>query len=161
MTEKKPPPQGAIPRVKRPPKKLDPAELATILAYAGTHTDKAAAEKFGLSTRTILRHKEAIRDGKAPELAALVAQQKQVAYERCADLLTETYELSLRRLQELLPTATGQLALDSAKVLGELRITRGFFGESESDPARSRVAAAAGADGGGAEAPGPSPAPVH
>lgn len=138
--------QGETERGKRPPKRVDPAELAAILAFAATHTDRAAAAKFGISIRTISRHREAIRDGKAPELAQLVADQKNVVAARCADLLTETYEQSLRRLQEILPSATGQLALDAAKKLGELRITRGVLGEPDTDAPRGRVATATAPD---------------
>lgn len=109
---------------KRPRKQIDPAELATILAFGDRHGDKKAAAEFKVSLRTLQRYRAAVRDGKMPELAELVAQQKRAAVERCSDLLAETYEKTLRRLQEVLPQAQPREVIGATKIVGELMITR-------------------------------------
>lgn len=123
---------------KRPPKALEPGELAVILAHAERHGDRATQKQFGISRRTLQRHREAIRDGRAPELAQLVADQKKVALARCSDLLTETYELALKQLQTTLPNATVRESVGAVKILGELRLTGKGLGLDEQQPGDNR-----------------------
>ena len=132
---------------RRPPKKLDPAEVATILGYGDRHGDKAAAAKFNVSHRTLQRYRAAIRDGKAPELARLVERQKARAVNRCIDLLTETYEMALRRLQEVLPQATPHHVIGAVKIVGELALTRDALkGDDEQQSSGNQPGAAPAAD---------------
>lgn len=136
----------------RPRKAIDPAEVATILAYGDRHGDKAAAAKFGVSHRTLQRYRAAVREGKAPELAKLVTDQKAAAIERCQDLLTETYEAVLRRLQVVLPNATPREVIGAAKIIGELHMTRSALEGDDEQP---------GSDGPGEAAQGDSEAATH
>lgn len=132
---------------KRPPKKLDPAEVAAILGYGDRHGDRAAAAKFNVSYRTIKRYRAAIRDGKAPELDRLVQQQKARAVNKCIDLLTETYELALKRLQEVLPEATPHHVIGAVKIVGELALTRDALkGDDEQQSSGNQQGAAPAAD---------------
>lgn len=132
---------------RRPPKKLDPYEVATILGYGDRHGDRAAAAKFNVSYRTVKRYRAAIRDGKAPELDRLVQQQKARAVNKCIDLLTETYELALRRLQEVLPEATPHHVIGAVKIVGELALTRDALkGDDEQQPSGNQPGAAPAAD---------------
>lgn len=108
----------------RPTKAIDSAELATILSFAELHGDKRAAAEFNVSPRTLQRHRVAIREGRAPHLAALVAQRKNQSLERCADLLTDTYEAALRRLKDVLPEAKVSEVISATQMLGELHIGR-------------------------------------
>ena len=130
----------------RPRKAMDPAELATILAYGDRHGDKAAADKFGVSNRTLQRYRAAMRDHRAPELSRLVAHQKERAVERCLDLLTETYEAALKRLQEVLPHAEPREVIGAVKIVGELCLTRNAL-QGEDDKLASGDSQGAAAQG--------------
>lgn len=130
----------------RPRKAIDPAELAVILAYGDRHGDKAAAEKFKVSHRTLQRYRAAVREGKAPELAKLVTDQKAVALERCQDLLTETYEAALRRLQAVLPNASPREVIGAVKIVGELHMTRNALEGDDEQPGTDRPGEAAQGD---------------
>jgi hypothetical protein len=138
-------------------RRVDDATMATALAYAELHDDKAASKKFGIAIRTLQRRRADVKAGKADGLAELVADQKQVAVERCADLLTETFELGLRKLSALLtepdddeeddgapgsPVAarkskkrriTPREVIGAVKILGELRMTRNMLNEGDDD----------------------------
>lgn len=133
---------------KRPTgRKLDPQELAVMIAYGDRHGDAAAAAKYGCNRRTLQRYRRAMREGRAPELSRLVAQQKAVALDRCIDLLTETYELALRRLQEVLPEATPHHVIGAVKIVGELALTRDALkGDDEQQPSGNQQGAAPAAD---------------
>lgn len=122
---------------------MDPAELATILAYGDRHGDKAAAKEFGVAHRTLQRYRASIRDGKAPELAKLVAHQKAAAIERCGDLLTETYEAVLKRLQAVLPSASPREVIGAAKIVGELHLTRNALQGDDEQSGSDRAGAEA------------------
>jgi hypothetical protein len=127
---------------------MDPAELAVILAYGDRHGDKAAAERYKLSHRTLQRYRAAMREGRAPELSKLVTHQKGAAVERCLDLLTETYEVALKRLQEVLPNAEPREVIGAVKIVGELCLTRNALqGEHEQPGGDSPGAAAQGSAG--------------
>jgi len=143
---------------KRPPKALDVGELAVILAHADRHGDKATQKQFGISRRTLQRYREAIRAGRAPELAQLVTDQKKAALQRCSDLLSETYEMALKQLQTTLPSATVREAVGAVKILGELRLTSKGLGLDDKQPGDSGEGESPQADGGrdpGAPAAGP------
>lgn len=128
----------------RPRKAMDPDELAVILAYGDRHGDKAAAAKFSVSHRTLQRYRAAMREGKSPQLAKLVTDQKAVALERVQDLLTETYEAALRRLQEVLPSAEPREVIGAVKIVGELCLTRNALqGEDDQQPGSDSQGAAA------------------
>lgn len=135
----------ASPKKARPRKAIDPAEIAMILAYGDRHGDKQAAAQFNVSPRTLQRYRAAIRDNKAPELAALVAEQKREAVERCQDLLAETYEKALLRLQEVLPKAKPREVIGAVKIVGDLMITRNSLLDEDGEQS--------GADRQGAAAP--------
>jgi transposase-like protein len=135
--------------------KPDHHELASWLSHAATFGVKEAARKFGCSERTIERWRARIANGELPEVAALVAEQKRQAQERCNDLLTETYEASLRRMQEVLPNASPRDVIEAVKTLGELRITRGVLGADDEQPGSgSQGSAPEGSAGQGARPAG-------
>lgn len=141
---------------KRPRKAIDQTELATILSFAELHGDKRAAAEFGVSQRTLQRHRVAIREGRAPQLAALVAQRKSQSLERCADLLTDTYEAALRRLKDVLPEAKVSEVISATQMLGELHIGRKALlgsdeGRPQADPEGPGSPETEGPDGRGAE----------
>lgn len=132
---------------------MDPAELAVILAYGDRHGDKAAASNYKVSERTLQRYRLAIREGRAPELAGLVAKQKGKAVERCLDLLTETYEIALKRLQAVLATTESTREVTEAvRVVGELQLTRKALGDDDADGSARSGAEAQGASGREAQA---------
>ncbi len=135
--------------MRRPKKAIDPAEIAMILAYGDRHGDKKAAAEFKVAHRTLQRYRAAIRDGKAPELARLVADQKRESLERCTDLLAETYEKSLLRLQEVLPAAAPREVIGAVKIVGDLMITRkALLDDDDDQPGADRQdAEATGAPG--------------
>ncbi len=121
---------------KRPTKRLDADEIATILAYGDIHGDRAAAAEFNVSQRTLQRYRRALRDNRAPELSGLVAETKARAIDRCGDLLTETYGAALRRLKVVLPEATVAEVISAARMLGELHTERkALLGDEDEDEA--------------------------
>lgn len=105
----------------RRPKSIPVSEMAMILAYAELHDDEAASEKFNISTRTLLRRRKAIKEGKAPELAELVKTQKAYAEERCRDLLVETWEKGLKALAERIE-ARGEDRMNDRDLTGAIHI---------------------------------------
>lgn len=118
----------------RPPKRIDQQELATILSFGDLHGDKAAAERFGVSLRTIQRRRAALRNGDDAQLAALVIEAKGRGLERCADLLTATYEVALRRLDQLIPEASFDETLSAVRVVGDLHLARAALtGDDDED----------------------------
>jgi hypothetical protein len=126
-----------LPPTKRKPKRLPDEELAAILAHASLHDAKSASERFHVSLRSIQRWKAELRAGKLPGVASLVAEQKQKALERSTDLLTETFDMSLRALQTKLPEMTGRQIVGACKILGELRQGRDFLTEPDVDGSRA------------------------
>lgn len=145
-------------RSSRRGKRVDNATLASALALAALHGDKSASEKFGVSSRTLQRAREAIRDGKAPELARVVAEQKAHTVTVCRDLLRETFEKSLRRLQDVLPDAEPREVIGAVKIVGELVVARDAL-NGEQPGADSESSEAEEAAGAASEAS--SPPPLH
>lgn len=113
----------------------DPHTLAAILLYQENHGYEAAAKKFGMSRRSIMRRRQELIAGKNPALAKLMAQHKATALERVSDLLTETFDTILRRLLELLPNADIDQVLRATKTVGELRVARDVLNDPASNPA--------------------------
>lgn len=109
---------------KHKPKTPSDPEVAEILAYADKETNAAAAEKFGVSDRTIRRWKSRVESGKWPAMADLVRQLKTAAIERCKDLLADVYETSLRLLKDKMPTATYRELLETVVETGGLKQMR-------------------------------------
>ncbi len=118
---------------KRPPKRIDSTELATILSYGDMHGDKAAAEKFGVSLRTIQRRRAELREGKDDALAALVVSAKSKAVAGREALLASTYETALRRLETLLPTADFDQTVSAVKVVGDLQLAHDALNDDEDE----------------------------
>ncbi len=110
----------------RPRKSIPNEELAAILAFATANGDKAASQKFGVSCRTLQRHREAIRAGRVPELAALVAENNQRVSKECQDLLTSTYEKALRALAKRIDSGDMKdwNLIGAVQTLGSQRLTR-------------------------------------
>jgi hypothetical protein len=128
--------------------------MASALAYARLHCDKAASEKYNVSVRTLQRKRSSIEAGNELELAALVTDQKREATERCKDLLTHTHEQALRALCLRFDLSGEQRMTDrdlvgAIKILGSQRTQRDVFLEPENDdgrpaPGDSRGASAQG-----------------
>jgi transposase len=131
----------------RPRKRISVAEMAAIIAYADLHKDADAAKRFRVAAKTIQRYRKDIREGRAPELAELVAQAKAKAAAKHGDLLDEALELALKRITKLLPKASMKEALEAVQVLGDLKIQRDVFG-NEGSKAGSARSAASKAEGG-------------
>jgi hypothetical protein len=125
----------ALPKQGRPPKSVDQAEVAAILAFAALHTDEAAAKQYRVSVRTIQRWKLAVKEGNRPEVAELVAQNKRTALEAHSDLLDETFEVALKALQDKLkdPAAGNTLrqVAGALKIAGELKLQRDFLRDDD------------------------------
>lgn len=109
----------------------DPVLVATILAYAAKETVVAACERFKVADRSVRRYKAKVEAGQWPEVAKLLEEMKREAAERCGDLLTEAYEVSLRRIIDLGKTLSPEQAIRAAEVFGQLKITKDVL----SDPA--------------------------
>ena len=124
----------------RKPKVIDHGEIASILAYASLNDDKAAAAEFKVSARTIQRWRADLRAGKSPEVAKLVAKQRELALGRNGDLLVETFDKALQALQKKLDSDAlpGKELIEACKMLGELRQDRDFLNDGEPTPADER-----------------------
>ena len=140
-----------MPTVRKPKRKargqsgnhgLDPEKVAAALAVEVTSGAKAAAEAFGLSVRSIRRYKAFVAAHPDAPLAVAVRGARARALRRVDDLLTQTWEAFLHRLQELLPKATMAETVEGAKVIGELRITQEALGvddhSSKDEPAKAQ-----------------------
>lgn len=153
----------------RPPKRIAPEELASILAYAELESDKAASERFNISSRTLQRYRAELRAGERPDLAALVDQKKSQTTKLCEDLLASVYERGLvalgRRIEDT-GTETRMKDRDlvgAIHILGNQLVTRDALTDDEQQPTSSdRASAGAAADGAGAQrAPAGSGAALH
>jgi hypothetical protein len=135
-------------------RKFSDAELAAILAFAKLNGNEKAARRFKLALRSIERHWSRVRNGRAPELAALVEQHASEAARKSADLLAETLEKTLRRIQKLLPDASITECTKVAETLGDLTIQRDFIGGDDAgskDRRKDQTPRAPAGRGGGAE----------
>jgi hypothetical protein len=146
-------------RRRRPPKAIAPEELATILAYAELHSDKDACERFGVSARTLQRHRAELRSGKHPALAALVAEKKQLAVERCEDRLEQVYQAALDALQKriaddgLETRMSGRELVGAIHILGNQLVTRkALTGDDDQPVGDDREGSPAQAAGAGGQA---------
>lgn len=108
----------------RRPKATDPYELAAILEYARLHDDAKAAEKFGISARTIRRHRKAMQEGQAPETAKLVLEQRKAIATRSADLICDTVDQLLIELQSRKAKLSNGELIEAVEKVGGLRISR-------------------------------------
>ena len=148
----------------RPPKTIPVEEVAAVLACAELHTDKVAAQQFNVSERTIQRRRREMLSGDCPELASLVAAKRREATKRCQDLLTETFEHSLKRLQQVLPAAECRDVVGAVKILGELQIVKKSLGvEDDEQPGATEQSEPSAQDAGGTRAGSTgvsSPAPI-
>lgn len=144
-------------------RKLSDAELAAILAFAKLNGNDKASKRFKLATRTLERHWSRVRNGRAPALAALVEEAASETARKHADLLAETLEKTLKRIQKLLPDASITECTKVAETLGELTIQRDFIGDEHAGTSGGRKDSAARAparSAGGAESATPD-SPVH
>jgi hypothetical protein len=112
-------------------RRADRETIVAALALAVTQGDVAAARAFGLCRRTLQRYKAAAKADPGGQLAQAIAKARTHALRQVDDLLTQTWEDILRRLQELLPQATMPEVNDAAKTIGELRLTREALGVDE------------------------------
>jgi hypothetical protein len=160
-------------RRRRPPKRIAVEEMATILAYADLESDKAASDRFQVSSRTLQRYRAELRAGKDPSLAALVDQKKSQAAKRCEDLLVNVYERGLRALGLRIDDAGAETRMKDRDLVGAIHIlgnqlvTRdvltGDTGDEQQSTGGDRASAGAAAAGTGAEraAAGGSGAALH
>jgi hypothetical protein len=144
---------------------LPAAKRAAAIAHAEHFGNVAAAKKFGVATRTIEAYRSAHRAGKTPEVSALVEQFSLEAARKQADLLGDTLEKTLKRIQKLLPDATLSECTKVAETLGDLTIQRDFIGgsgghESPAHPRKDSAARAAQGRAGGTESQ-PTDSAVH
>jgi hypothetical protein len=142
---------------------LPTAKRAAAIAHAEHFGNAAAAKKFGIATRTIESYRSAHRAGKSPEVSTLVEQFSLEAARKQADLLGDTLEKTLKRIQKLLPEATLSECTKVAETLGDLTIQRDFIGgghESPAHPRKDSAARAAQGRAGGTESQ-PTDSPVH
>lgn len=148
-------------RKKRPPKAIPAAELATILAYADLHSDKAASAQFGVSCRTLQRHRARLRAGARPELAALVDENKREATSRCQDLLLGVYERGLAALARRIDDTDKDTRMrdrdlvGAIHILGNQLVTRNVLIADDLPAGHDREGAPAA--GAGPASPGPAP----
>lgn len=144
-------------------RKLSNIELATILAFAKLNGNDKASKRFKLALRSIERHWSRVRNGRAPELAALVEEAASETVRKQADLLSETLEKTLKRIQKLLPSASITECTKVAETLGDLTIQRDFIGDGHAGTTAGRkdqaARAPAGRDSGAPSAS--TDTPVH
>lgn len=113
-------------------KAQDPTQVALILSFAAKDGQAAACKRFGVADRTVRRYKHRVENGDWPEVAELLKTMRNEAMERCKDLLTEAYEVSLRRMIELVPNADLPQAIKAAEMCGGLKLTKDALGEPDS-----------------------------
>lgn len=117
-----------------PGQPLDNDKVSAALAMETTSGAKAACEAFGLSRRSLQRYKAFAKQHPDSELAKAVTSARRRALRRVDDLLTQTWESFLHRLQELVPKASMAEVIEGAKVIGELRITQEALGVDDHQP---------------------------
>ncbi len=105
-------------------KDKQPELVALILSVAAKDGVPDACKRFGVADRTIRRYRAKVEAGDWPEVAALLKTMRQEALERCTDLLTEAYEVALRRIIQLVPNATIDQAIKAGEMCGQMKITR-------------------------------------
>lgn len=110
-------------------KAQDPLQVATILAFARKETVVEACKRFGVADRTVRRYKQRVESGKWPEVASLLEQIQSEAASRCADLLTDAYEVILRQIIKLAPSMSPEQAIRAVETTGQLKITKEALGE--------------------------------
>lgn len=108
----------------RRPKATDPEEIAQILEYARIHDTAEAAEKYGVSVRTIRRWRSKVRSGDSPDVAALVTAQRKETYRRSADLICDTVDQLLRELQLRKEKLSNDELISAVEKVGQLRVQR-------------------------------------
>jgi hypothetical protein len=118
-------------------KTLPCEKVALILSVAAKDGVPEAVAKYGVAERTIRRWRAKVESGKWPEVAELVTAFRREAVERCKDLLTEAYEISLRRLVSLMPTATIEQAIKASEMCGGLKLTKDALGGEPDGPAQT------------------------
>ena len=128
----------ATSRRKRPqgrkPNTLDKAELAIILSHAATFGTVSAAKTFKLAERTIQRHQKAVREGKDPKLAEMIATEATRAAQRNRSKLQLALDVLLDRLMALAPTADLKVVLSGVETVGDLVTQRQvLIGEGNSE----------------------------
>jgi hypothetical protein len=131
-----------MPTVRKPKRKargvpgqpLDNDKVSAALAMETTSGAKDACAAFGLSRRSLQRYKAFAKQHPDSDLAKAVTAARRRALRRVDDLLTQTWEAFLHRLQELLPEATMAETVEGAKVIGELRITQEALGVDDHQP---------------------------
>lgn len=96
-------------------RKDNPERIAAILADASVLGDAAAAEKHGVSERTIKRYRQ--RHADSPSVSPLVTQYKEAI---AADWIEQTTDARARILNKVL--ALVDIADDLHKVVGALKI---------------------------------------
>jgi hypothetical protein len=126
------------PRKGQQGRKLSTEEIAGVLAFAKLNGNERAAKRFKVATRSIERYWSNVRNGRAPELADLVEQFTFEMARKNADLLAETLEKTLRRIQKLLPDASITECTKVAETLGDLTIQRDFFGDGHASTSAGR-----------------------
>lgn len=118
---------------KSSPKRPSPERMAEILSIVDIEPPNKIADKYGVSERTIWRWKAAMAKGELPDVARLVSKLKSAAAQACKDLLTSTFDASLRRIGAQLPRASISEAIKAAEMCGDLLITRKVL-NVEGDP---------------------------
>lgn len=106
----------------------EPESVALMLAVAAKDGQDAACKRFGVAGRTLRRYKQRVDSGDWPEVAELLQSMRLEAAERCKDLLTEAYEVSLRRVIELAPQSDIGQAIKAAEMCGNMKLTKDALG---------------------------------
>lgn len=110
----------------------EPESVALMLAVAAKDGQDTACKRFGVAGRTLRRYKQRVDSGGWPEVADILKNMRSEALERNADLLTEAYEVSLRRVIELVPQSDIGQAIKAAEMCGNMKITKdASSGESD------------------------------
>lgn len=131
----------------------DDQELAIILSHAATFGTGASAKEFGLNRKTIQRYQKDIREGKRPELAALVAAETEKSKARSRDKMQKAIDVLLDRAIQLAPSAQLGEVVNAIEKIGDLAGSWKVMGvkpDSEGE-APSGNAVVGGQDAGGAK----------
>lgn len=132
---------------KRPTKSMDVVEVAAALTFGDAYGDNAAAERYGVSARTLQRYRQRIREGSAPELAVLVAEKRAAVAAKHRDQLDEVFGEMLtalkKRVQDTQNPMLDRDLVGAIKIVGDQRTTRDALDlgddEFESDTDGGRV----------------------
>lgn len=130
----------ATTKKKRTGPRIDPERLATIVADMELHGDKAAAQRHGVSVRTLYNYRERVRND--AELSKLCSEKKAAISEGWVESVRRVRLTALQKMETLihlsddLREVTGALKILNDAILAE-RVVSDGLGDAGAEPPRT------------------------